>query len=142
MLKGKSLGHAIRTALAGKGLDTPSAAAKHWGIKPPSASGWFSTGRISMETLLEIMDLCADQYGPAHWGLSHWPGQRTKPAAAEPPNHYQVTPLQTARDAEIEEMIRLLQSTDTAGRAMALAAVKGMLETYKPAHKHLRASSN
>lgn len=88
MLKGKSLGHAIRTALAGKGLDTPSAAAKRWGIKPPSASGWFSTGRISMETLLEIMDLCADQYGPAHWGSVTGQASEQDPP---PPSHPIIT---------------------------------------------------
>lgn len=73
MLTDSELGNAIKQALEAKGLK-PADVARKWKVAPPSVQGWYKTGRIATDKLLEIMDMCADVYGPEHWGLRKWPG--------------------------------------------------------------------
>ena len=73
MLTDNALGTAIKEALESKGLK-PVDVARKWKVAAPSVHGWYKTGRISMDKLLEIMDICSDTYGPEHWGLKKWPG--------------------------------------------------------------------
>lgn len=86
MLSGPELGAAIRLALKEVGLSTTTAAARY-GIKKSSVSGWFSTGRISTDILIDIMDLCSPKLGPEHWGLKSWPGQRPRATALVASDH-------------------------------------------------------
>lgn len=67
MLTGQELGKAIRTALEQNGK-TPADAARHFKIKPPSISGWMSTGRISKENFNQLVHWL-DKTPLSHWGL-------------------------------------------------------------------------
>ena len=71
MLKGKELGDAIRQALADNGK-TPADAARHFNVKPPSVSGWLSTGRISKENFDKLRVWLSDT-PDSHWGVSARP---------------------------------------------------------------------
>lgn len=70
MLTGKELGEAIRSAMRKKGM-TPSELAKAFDIKPPSVSGWFTTGRISKANFERLRVMFSDVVGPEHWGLTN-----------------------------------------------------------------------
>lgn len=69
MLTGKDLGNALRTALEAKGLKGPTAIASHFSVKPPSVSGWFKSGRISKNKLMEVIQYCSDVVPPESWGI-------------------------------------------------------------------------
>lgn len=66
MLYGKQLGDAIRAALKDNDR-TPADAARYFGVKPPSVSGWMSTGRISKENLVKLIQWL-DKTPLSHWG--------------------------------------------------------------------------
>lgn len=66
MLHGKELGEAIRIALKQNGK-SPADAARYFEIKPPSVSGWMTTGRISKERLIRLIQWL-DQTPLEHWG--------------------------------------------------------------------------
>ncbi len=69
MLKsGPELGTAIRAALETVGLRGPAAVSREFGVKPPSVSGWFSTGRISKSNLIEIIQRTRGNVPLNHWG--------------------------------------------------------------------------
>lgn len=68
MLTGKELGEAIRTALKDN-EKTPADAARHFGIKPPSVSGWMATGRISKGNFDQLTTWLS-KTPRSHWGLS------------------------------------------------------------------------
>ncbi len=44
--------------------------ARHFGVKPPSVSGWITTGRIDKHRLNELFDYFSDTVPPSHWGLT------------------------------------------------------------------------
>jgi len=67
MLTGKDLGEAIRLALEQNGK-TPADAARHFGVKPPSVSGWMSTGRITKTNFNELVRWLV-KTPLSHWGL-------------------------------------------------------------------------
>ncbi len=71
MLKGKELGAAIKQALIDNGR-TAADAARHFNIKPPSVSGWISTGRISKENF-DRLRAWLDKTPDAHWGAHTQP---------------------------------------------------------------------
>ena len=69
MLKeGPALGAAIRAALKTIGLEGPKAIGREFGVKPPSVSGWFSTGRISKSNLIEVIQRTQGKVPLNHWG--------------------------------------------------------------------------
>lgn len=68
MLKGKELGDAIRVALK-QNEKTPADAARHFGVKPPSVSGWMSTGRITKDNFNELV-AWLNLTPFSHWGLN------------------------------------------------------------------------
>jgi hypothetical protein len=67
MLKGKELGAAIRSALQDNGK-TPADAARHFGLKPPSISGWMSTGRIGKGNFYDLTKWLS-KTPASHWGI-------------------------------------------------------------------------
>lgn len=69
MLTGAELGKAIESALTLKGVSKADLA-RHFKIKPPSVSGWISTGRISKPNFEKLRQYMADVVGPEHWGLT------------------------------------------------------------------------
>ena len=71
MLKGKELGAAIKQALADNGR-TAADAARHFSVKPPSVSGWISTGRISKENF-DRLRAWLDKTPDSHWGAHTQP---------------------------------------------------------------------
>lgn len=83
MLTGPALGHALRAALKKKGM-LPIDAARRYGISKASVSGWFKTGSITSDKLIDLMDLCSDVCGPEHWGLKKWPGGGGRHVAEKP----------------------------------------------------------
>lgn len=70
MLTGADLGKAIESALALKGVSKADLA-RHFGVKPPSISGWIKTGRISKPHFEKLRQYLADVVGPEQWGLSN-----------------------------------------------------------------------
>ncbi len=86
MLTGKALGAAIKSALE-KAEMTQAYVARHFKIKPPSVSGWITTGRISKPNFEELRLLLAKVVGPEHWGL---PTERADHAAEERDNKYKI----------------------------------------------------
>ena len=48
---------------------TQADVAREFKIKPPSVSGWISTGRISKPHFEKLRRLLSDVVGPEHWGL-------------------------------------------------------------------------
>lgn len=83
MLTGPALGGALRAALKKKGM-LPIDAARRYRISKASVSGWFKTGSITSDKLIDLMDLCSDVCGPEHWGLKKWPGGGGHRAAEKP----------------------------------------------------------
>ncbi len=71
MLKGKELGSAIRQALADNGK-TAADAARYFNVKPPSVSGWLSTGRISKENF-DRLRVWLSKTPDAYWGAGSAP---------------------------------------------------------------------
>ena len=71
MLKGKELGAAIKRALADNDR-TAADAARHFGIRPPSVSGWISTGRISKENFDKLRSWLY-KTPDSHWGAQAQP---------------------------------------------------------------------
>lgn len=69
MLTGKDLGEAIKSAL-GKATMTQADVAREFKVKPPSVSGWITTGRISKPNFEKLRQLLSDFVGPEHWGLA------------------------------------------------------------------------
>lgn len=69
MLTGKALGEAIKSALD-KAKMTQADIARHFKVKPPSVSGWLTTGRISKPNFEKLRLLLATVVGPEHWGLT------------------------------------------------------------------------
>lgn len=79
MLKGKELGEAIRTALK-QNDKTPADAARHFNIKPPSVSGWMTTGRISKDNFHKL-GAWLTRTPHSHWGLDDPLELPNKPAS-------------------------------------------------------------
>lgn len=71
MLKGKELGEAIRQALADNGK-TAADAARYFNVKPPSVSGWLSTGRISKDNF-DRLRVWLSKTPDAYWGAGAKP---------------------------------------------------------------------
>lgn len=69
MLTGKPLGKAIKLALE-KATLSQADVAREFGIKPPSVSGWISTGRISKPHFEKLRQRLSKFVGPEHWGLA------------------------------------------------------------------------
>lgn len=73
MLNKKALGAAIAAAIKLKiergYVVSQAEIAKHFGIKPPSLSGWKKTGAIDKEKLPELFRYFSDVVSPDHWGL-------------------------------------------------------------------------
>lgn len=69
MLTGKALGEAIKLALA-KATLSQADVAREFKIKPPSVSGWITTGRISKPNFEKLRQLLSKSVGPEHWGLT------------------------------------------------------------------------
>jgi len=84
MLTGKALGEAIKSALD-KTEMTQADVARHFKVKPPSVSGWITTGRISKPNFEKLRLLLADVVGPEHWGLA---AERTDRADEERGTEY------------------------------------------------------
>lgn len=113
LLSGAKLGEAIRTAIdlkieQGK-APSKAAIARHFGIQPPSLSGWVKTGAVSKENLAAIWDYFSDVVGPEHWGLRSqvdvavrpsWPFKRISPT--------QITNLSEAKRQQLETMLEVI----------------------------------
>lgn len=69
MLKGEELGRAIESALKMSGMSQRDLAA-HFGVKPPSVTGWIKTGRVSKDKLPKLFVIFQPWVGPEHWGLT------------------------------------------------------------------------
>ena len=69
MLTGKPLGKAIKSALD-KATLSQADVAREFGIKPPSVSGWITTGRISKPHFEKLRQRLSKFVGPEHWGLT------------------------------------------------------------------------
>lgn len=66
MLTGKELGEAIARALEDNGK-SQAEAARHFGVKPPSVTGWIKTGRISKDNF-DKLRLWLSKTPDAYWG--------------------------------------------------------------------------
>ena len=131
MKTGPELGLAIRQAI--QSLNWKSADAAHrWGIKPPSVSEWYTTGRIQTDRLLELMDLCADHLGPEHWGLKRWPGEGL---ATYKPRECGITLSAPgvrdigAKDPTMVQIMDLLEAATPEDKLRALGALQMVLAT-------------
>ncbi|MBK8161531.1 MAG: helix-turn-helix transcriptional regulator [Rhodospirillaceae bacterium] len=69
MLTGKALGQAIKSALD-KATMSQADVAREFKVKPPSVSGWITTGRISKPNFEKLRQLLSEVVGPEHWGLA------------------------------------------------------------------------
>lgn len=70
MLKGEKLGAAIEAARIKKGV-SKAELARQFKVKAPSVQGWVKNGRISKDTLAEVITYFSDAVGPEHWGLDN-----------------------------------------------------------------------
>lgn len=86
MLTGKALGDAIKSALD-KATMSQADVARKFKIKPPSVSGWITTGRISKPNFEALRHLLSDFVGPEHWGLT---SERTDRADEDRGTEYKV----------------------------------------------------
>jgi hypothetical protein len=68
MLTSKALGEAIRAALI-ENKKSPADAARFFGVKPPSVSGWMTTGRISKTNFEKLVNWLV-LTPRSHWGLT------------------------------------------------------------------------
>ncbi len=64
--KGKELGEKIRLALALAKVQ-PADAARIFGVTPQAVNGWFRTGRIDKNKLLEIVRITCPHVAPGYW---------------------------------------------------------------------------
>jgi len=67
MLTGQALGTAIAQALADNGK-TQADAARFFGVKPPSVTGWIKTGRINKSNF-DKLRIWLDKTPDSHWGV-------------------------------------------------------------------------
>lgn len=70
MYSGEKLAKAVAEAIQMKGV-RKSDVARHFGIKPPSVSGWVSHGRISKEHIGKLIEYFSDVVPPAHFGIQN-----------------------------------------------------------------------
>lgn len=68
MYTGERLGRAIAEAIKEKKV-SQKAVADHFGIKPPSVSGWIKTGRIAKEHIDKLIEYFSDVVPPSHFGI-------------------------------------------------------------------------
>ncbi len=104
MLKGKELGDAIRAALQQNGK-TPAEAARYFNVKPPSVSGWMSTGRISKGNFNKLMHWL-DKTPIEHWGLNdHHRPSNSAWTAEEPIRAYAAQTPSTATPIPLSQAV-------------------------------------
>lgn len=70
MYSGEKLAKAVAEAIQMKGV-RKSDVARHFGIKPPSVSGWVSHGRISKEHIDKLIEYFSDVVEPSHFGIQN-----------------------------------------------------------------------
>lgn len=128
MLTGQALGAAIEKALAAKGLSKTDAA-RRYGVRNASVTGWIKTGRIATDKLLDIMDFCSDVLGPEHWGLDRWPG-RSRPLSKSLP------PL----PADEQQLLAAYRAAKQAGEEVELARAEEawIVRAYRAAPEDAR----
>lgn len=80
MFTGEKLGNAINEAIKKKGISKADVA-RHFGIKPPSVSGWIKTGRVSKEHIGRLIEYFSDVVTPEHFGIEN---MNIKPLDVEP----------------------------------------------------------
>ncbi len=90
MLKGKELGSAIRQALADNGK-TAADAARYFNVKPPSVSGWLSTGRISKENF-DRLRVWLSKTPDAYWGAGSAPVAQAEVSQAKASESWPFSP--------------------------------------------------
>ena len=126
MLKGKELGSAIRQALADNGK-TAADAARYFNVKPPSVSGWLSTGRISKENF-DRLRVWLSKTPDAYWGAGSAPVAQAGVSQAKASDAWPFSPdLLPAQQKLMQEAIEILaaQSLEKCREIVGVMRVMG-----------------
>ena len=83
MYTGERLGRAIAEAIKEKEV-SQKAVADHFGIKPPSVSGWIKTGRIAKEHIDKLIEYFSDVVPPTHFGIESLIPANSSPNLPQP----------------------------------------------------------
>lgn len=134
MLTGTELGAAIAAALEQNGK-TQADAARLFGVKAPSVSGWIKTGRISKSNFDRLRSWLV-KTPPEHWGAISTPLMPSPNEAIDQANQQALGDLTVA---EVTEVLLLYSKLNAIGRETVMHSLRLAAETFAaPATDHKR----
>lgn len=125
MLTGSKLGAAIAAALEQNGK-TQADAARLFGVKAPSVSGWIKTGRISKSNFDQLRSWLV-KTPPEHWGAISTP---LMPSPNEVLDQANQQPLGDLTAGEVTELLLLYSKLNAKGRDTVLQSIRLAAETF------------